>query len=152
MNEKEQRAKNLHEWYCQQLGCTLPWNMEWLRKWTEWMTFGHNGPQLKTVINYLRKEIAANRRNRGSLALVNLLNLETFSKDLSLAQMQKSGALDPDKKLSRPPDAEPVQRPRAVQFTAPYLGRQSMEDGPTPAEYAEYLKQKAELEKLKQTL
>ena len=33
----EDRAKALHNWFCGQMRVTIAWNMEWLRRWTEWM-------------------------------------------------------------------------------------------------------------------
>ena len=150
----EDRAKALHNWFCGQMRVTIPWNMEWLRRWTEWMSSGYNGPDLRQVIAYLRREISTNKRNVGSLALHNLLNPETFGKDLSLCQMAKSGALDPDRKLSAPPDAP--ARPAAS--SAAYRPGQRAprpehsEDGPTAEQLAEHYRQRQELEKLKNSL
>jgi hypothetical protein len=134
---------------------TVPWSMEWLRRWTEWMAAGYNGPQLRQVIAYLKREISMNKRNVGSLALGNLLNPETFGKDLTLCQMTAAGSLDPDKKLAAPPDAPartatppPAYRPGQ---RAPAVERS--EDGPTDAQQqAEMQRRIAELEQLKKTL
>lgn len=81
--------------------------MPTLTAWIDWLLAGHNGPEMAMVIRYLRREIAAGRRNPGSLALRHLLDIETFEKDLGLAQMHKAGGFDPEKKLSAPPDASP---------------------------------------------
>ncbi len=151
----EERAKALHNWFCGQMRVTIPWNMEWLRRWTEWMSSGYNGPDLRQVIQYLKREISMGKRNAGSLALVNLLNPETFGKDLSLCQMAKSGALDPDRKLSAPPDAPARPAPGPAPYQpgqrAPRVERS--EDGPTAAQQqAEMKRRYDELERLKQNL
>jgi hypothetical protein len=151
----EDRAKALHNWFCGQMNVKIAWSMEWLRRWTEWLAAGFNGPELRQVIQYLKREISMGKRNAGSLALVNLLNPETFGKDLSLCQMVKSGALDPDRKLSAPPDApaRPAPGPAPYQFGQRAPRPERSEDGPTAAQQeAEMKRRYDELERLKQNL
>jgi hypothetical protein len=151
----EARAKALHNWFCGEMRVTIAWSMEWLRRWTEWLAAGFNGPQLRQVIQYLKREISMGKRNQGALALTNLLNPEVFQKDLNLAEMIKSGAMDPDRKLAAPPDAPartaaptPAYRP-GQRAPAP----ERSEDGPTAAQQEAEMKRRiAELEQLKKTL
>jgi hypothetical protein len=152
----EPRARDLHDWYNREMGTKIKWTMEWSRRWVEWLAAGHNGPELKQVIQYLRREFASNRRNVGSLALQNLLNVETFEKDLSLAQMTAKGALDPDKRVTPLPATEAPSVPLAPSVPSRARNHRTAEDGPTPAEYAAYEKQRqqqlADLEALKRNL
>ena len=99
----ETRAQALHQWFCTATGQQLPWSMPWLFRWEAWLAAGFNGPQLRRVILYLRREINENRRNYGSLKLINLLNVETFESDLGLVDMKKAGKFNVDVKLPLPP-------------------------------------------------
>lgn len=104
--DTEPRARALHAWFCDQTGQKIPLSMDRLLRWQEWMVAGHNGPELRKVIIYLRKQINAGKRNDGSLKLSNILRIEQFEEDLGLATMSKSGFLDPEKRIAKPPDAE----------------------------------------------
>src|SRR5580698_432900 len=97
--ELEVRARALHEWFCQTTGQNLPWSMVWLFRWEKWLAAGFNGPQLRRVFLFLRRQIAEGKRNLGAAALMNLLDTETFEKDLGLVDMKKAGTMDVDKKI-----------------------------------------------------
>jgi hypothetical protein len=142
--EYDQRARALHAWFCQETGQPLPLHMRTLTMWVDWLLAGHNGRELARVIRYLRREISAGRRNHGSLTLRSLLDIDTFEKDLGLAMMAGSGALDPERRLAPPPDATPAQRPAPAASPATAPTTQV-----TEAERAERLK---ELERLKSEL
>lgn len=79
------RIQALHQWYCEAMGTRLPLHSGVEQLWFYWLKAGYNGPQLRKVIIYLRKEIRANRRNPGSLKLRNLLDPDLFGEDLLLA-------------------------------------------------------------------
>lgn len=102
--ELDTRARALHEWFCQVTGQQLPLRMELLTRWIDWLQAGHNGPQLKTVLLYLRKQIASNKRNPGALKLSSLLDITKFEEDLGLAQSARSAFADPESRLPAPPD------------------------------------------------
>jgi hypothetical protein len=72
----------------------------------DWLLAGHNGPELKRVIVYLRRQISANKRNHGALTLNSLLDITNFEKDLGLATMASSGKLDPEAALAALPAEE----------------------------------------------
>lgn len=84
MNEAE-RIPALHAWYCQTMGTALPLHAGTEQLWFYWLKAGYNGPQLRKVIIYLRKEIRATKRNPGALKLRNLLDPDLFGEDLLLA-------------------------------------------------------------------
>jgi hypothetical protein len=101
-----ERIQSLHQWYCAAMGTPLPLNMAFERYWFDWLSAGYNGPQLRKVMNYLRRQIAAQKRNEGALKLSNLLNPETFAEDLALA----GASFDPEKRLPQLPESERVAR------------------------------------------
>ena len=80
--------------------------MDTLTRWVDWLLAGHNGPELKKVIVYLRRQISAQKRNHGSLSLGSLLDITNFEKDLGLAQMASSGKMDPEAALAALPAEE----------------------------------------------
>lgn len=100
----EKRARDLHEWFCKETGQNIPWTVVWRFRWETWLASGFNGPQLRRVILYLRREINERRRNYGSLKLMNLLNPETFQSDLGLVDMKKAGKFDIDTKIGKAPE------------------------------------------------
>jgi len=158
INALEPRAKELHAWFNANMGTQYAWSTTWLHRWIEWLSYGHNGPELVKVIKFLRKEISTGKRNIGSLNLVNLLNHDVFEKDLAQAQMVTSGKLDPDQKLTRPPDTTPQPKsvplvplnPSAVARERNY---RTAENGPTPEQYAaEIARRNQVLEDLKRSM
>ena len=54
----EQRARELHEWFCKNTNQPLPLTMDRLMLWEQWLARGHNGPELAKVIRHLRDQIA----------------------------------------------------------------------------------------------
>jgi len=95
------RIEALHTWYCSAMGGeAIPLNMAFERYWFDWLQAGYNGPQLRRVMIYIRREIQAGRRNPGSLKLSNLLNPERFAEDLILLGTKF------DKKLPALPESE----------------------------------------------
>ena len=106
IDTSESRAKALHAWFCKETGQNLPWTTVWAFRWEVWLAAGFNGPQLRSVILYRRRQIAEGKRHARSLTLLNLLEPESFQADLGLIQMRKSGKLDPDSKIALPPDAK----------------------------------------------
>lgn len=103
------RIELLHEWYCQNV-MRVRLTPEIERLWLEWITAGYNGPQLRTVIIYLRKQINVGKRNEGSVKLSNLFeraedgSFRKFDEDLGLAGAR--GNLNIDKRLAPAPDVE----------------------------------------------
>jgi len=158
INALEPRAKELHAWFNANMGTQYAWSTTWLHRWIEWLSYGHNGPELVKVIKFLRKEISTGKRNIGSLNLVNLLNHDVFEKDLAQAQMVTSGKLDPDQKLTRPPDSVSQPKPVSTVADVPLIAgqrrnRHTMEHGPTPEEQAaEIARRNQVLEDLKRSM
>ncbi len=144
--DTEARARELHAWFCRETGQQLPLHMNNLRAWMDWLTMGYNGKQMALVIRYLRREIHAGRRNPGSLSFRCLIETSNFEKDLGMAQMTASGGLDPERRLSAPPDAENATTPRPTRTAPP---RNATPKQPTEAEKA---RRNAELERLKKEL
>lgn len=99
-----QRIQLLHDWYGRAMGTSLPLGPSQERYWFDFFKAGYNGKQLRRVMNWLRREIAAGRRNPGSLKLRNLLDPETFGEDLILANSK----LDPEIKLPPTPPSERI--------------------------------------------
>lgn len=78
------------------------------RLWFEWLKAGYSGPDLRDVIKYIRRQIAAGKRNEGALKLTNLIQRsETgfigFDQDLGLSRARAN--LNIDKRLAPVPDA-----------------------------------------------
>lgn len=145
--ELDSRARTLHDWFCRSTGQQVPLRMPMLTAWIDWLLAGHNGPEMALVIRYLRREIAAGRRNPGSLALRHLLDIETFEKDLGLAQMHKAGGFDPEKRLAAPPDAGSVATPTPAPIEPPAAVIQ-----PVPSSDAARAARIAQLEELKRSM
>ena len=103
--ELETRAQALHAWFNKETGQNLPWTTVWHFRWEVWLAAGFNGPQLRRVLIFLRREVANGKRNFGALKLMNILEPEQFQADLGLIDMRKAGKLDPDTKIGLPPDA-----------------------------------------------
>jgi hypothetical protein len=143
----DQRARALHAWFCTATGQEIVLRMTTLTAWIDWLLAGHNGPEMAKVIRYLRREVAAGRRNPGCLSLRQLLDVDSFEKDLGLALMHAAGGFDPDKKLSAPPDAVPAAAAPAPQRDP----RQAIVCDHTASDAARALRI-AELEELKQSL
>lgn len=141
------RARALHAWFCGATGQEIVLRMTTLTAWIDWLLAGHNGPEMAKVVRYLRREVAAGRRNPGCLALRQLLDVETFEKDLGLALMHAAGGFDPEKRLAAPPDAVPVATPPVPQAD---LRQAIVRDHPT-SDAARAIRI-AELEQLKKSL
>lgn len=116
----DQRARALHAWFCTATGQRLPLRMDTLTRWMDWLLAGHNGPELKKVILYLRRQISAGKRNHGSLSLGSLLDIPNFEKDLGLADMVSRGKMDPEAALAALPVEErgPAVRQLAGELAA----------------------------------
>lgn len=104
-------ARELHEWFCQVTRQRIPLRMDILTQWIDWLLFGFTGADLKKVIEYLREEIRAGKRNMGAMSLRALLDIRNFEKDLGLANMAKSGFIADDRRIPPPPGAAPRPRP-----------------------------------------
>lgn len=105
INALEARARALHDWFSRETGQNLPWTVIWRFRWEEWLRAGFNGPQLRSVLLYRRRQISDGKRHARSLTLLNLLEPESFQADLGLIQMRRAGKLDVDSKIAPPPDA-----------------------------------------------
>lgn len=143
------RIEALHAWYCSnvlQMRLTPPVE----RLWYDWIKKGYTGQDLQTVIRYLRREILANKRNRGCLSLGNLLGIspdgiDRFDTDLGLAR----AVYNVDAKFSPLPPGEAPARPR------PQANRTAAAPAPARGDILtpEQLKSRmAELAELKRTL
>ena len=105
-----ERIQALHAWYGQAMGTSFPLGPATERYWFDWIQAGFNGKQLRRVMVYLRKEIAANRRNPGALKLRNLINPEAFEEDMFLC----GASLDPEVKLPPTLESEKKMKPNST--------------------------------------
>ena len=80
-----QSVRELHELYCHWTAQTLSLRFDRERLWYEFLRAGFSAVDLKRVLTYLQKEIRAQRRNIGALKLSNLLQLDRFEEDSTLA-------------------------------------------------------------------
>jgi hypothetical protein len=110
--ELDTRARAIHDWWNQATGQDARLTMPVLRMWIDLLQLGYNGPDIKRVLNYLRREITNGKRQPGALALRNFLLIENFEKDLALANQQRAGTLDPNRRLPSLP--EPLTTPSAT--------------------------------------
>lgn len=150
IEDKEKRIVAIHEWYCANV-MRVPLSEYTKRLWWDWLKAGHNGHELAKVIRYLRKQIMIGKRQNGSLALTNLLGLDTngvprFDTDLGLA----SANYHVDAKLSALPPGEAPAKP------APTPGREkamptAAQQKPVPTA-AQIQARVEELSRLKRTL
>jgi hypothetical protein len=101
----EKRAHDLHDWFNKETGQNLPWTVVWRFRWEEWLAAGFNGPQLRSVFLYRRRQMCEGKRHARSLTLLNLLEPESFQADLGLIQMRRAGKDYTDSKIAPPPDA-----------------------------------------------
>ena len=118
--DMRQRIADLHAWYCRNV-MQVRLTPEVERLWWDWFRAGYNGPDLRDVIRYIRRQIGVGRRNQGALKLSNLLaRTETgflgFDEDLGLARAQ--GNLRTDKRLDPVPGQEPAPATRPVRAPA----------------------------------
>jgi hypothetical protein len=97
--ELDTRARTCHDWWNRSTGQGVRLTMPILTAWIDLLQLGYTGQDIRRVLVYLRNEIANKKRQHGALALRNFLLLENFEKDLALANMLKSGTLDPEKKI-----------------------------------------------------
>jgi hypothetical protein len=105
-SDTETRARALHDWFNRETGQSTPWTMTWRFRWEQWLAEGFNGPQLRSVLLYRRRQVSDGKRHVRSLTLLNLLSdLESFQADLGLVQMRRAGKLDIDARIGLPPDA-----------------------------------------------
>lgn len=137
-----QRIIDLHAWY-QRNVLAMRLTPEVERLWWDWMKAGYNGPDLRDVIRYIRRQISLGKRNEGALKLSNLLaRSETgflkFDEDLALSRARAN--LSVDKRLEPAPgEAQPfLPTPRPVNLQPD--GRRQISD----AERAEMARQLAQ--------
>lgn len=107
-----ERIHALHAWYEANV-MRMRITPEVERLWLLWLKAGYNGPDLKRVVVYLKRQINSGKRKDGSLALVNLLGIDEhgvhrFATDLGLA----SANYRVDSKLSALPDSEVAGNPQ----------------------------------------
>jgi hypothetical protein len=102
-DEFELRAKALHGWFCQATGQDLPWTVVWKFRWDLWLAAGFNGPQLRSVLLYRRRQVYEGKRHMRSMSLLNLLEPESFQADLGLIQMRRAGKLDVEARIAMAP-------------------------------------------------
>lgn len=102
--ELEKRARALHWWFNQATRQDVPWTIIWRFRWEEWLNAGFNGPQLRSVLLYRRKQVHEGKRHMRSMSLINLLEPESFQADLGLINMRKAGNMDIEKRLPAAPE------------------------------------------------
>src|SRR6201988_719046 len=102
-----QLVRELHELYCHWTAQTLSLRFDRERLWYEFLRAGFSAEDLKRVLNYLQKEIRAERRNIGALKLSNLLQLDRFEEDLNISNVRLRSAPPPQSPRSTPTDPPP---------------------------------------------
>jgi hypothetical protein len=83
--------QSIHALYCELTGQKLTLRFERERLWYEFLGAGFNAEDLKTVVNYLQREIRAGRRNPGALKISNLLQPDRFEEDLNIRKVRLRG-------------------------------------------------------------
>jgi hypothetical protein len=77
-----------HQLYCRLTGQTLSLGFDRERMWYELLRLGYSLEDLRAVVNYLQREIRAQRRNVGALKLSNLLQPDRFEEDLQISRVR----------------------------------------------------------------
>lgn len=100
-SDTKSRIDALHEWYCRNV-MVIRLTPQVEKLWFDWLRAGYCGPDLRSVILYIRRQIALGKRNEGALKLSNLiapgeLGYTGFDQDLGLARARAN--LNPQKKL-----------------------------------------------------
>ena len=135
MNPTQERIKSLHEWLCRTTG-PLPLTLDRIMHWEHWLARGHNGPELATVIRYLRREINAGKRNPGALKFTNLItDVNAFEEELANISAQASGAWR-NGPLTPPPDAVAKAAAPLVQAIRKVIPEEDLPDLETKRRHA----------------
>ena len=100
-SDTKSRIDALHEWYCRNV-MVIRLTPQVEKLWFDWLRAGYCGPDLRSVILYIRRQIALGKRNEGALKLSNLiapgeLGYTGFDQDLGLARARAN--LNVQKKL-----------------------------------------------------
>ena len=146
-DDTAKRIEALHEWYCRN-ALRIRLTPEVQRLWLEWLTAGYCGPDLRSVLIYLRKQINLGKRNEGSIKLSNLFqrsedgSFGKFDEDLGLSRARKN--LNVDRKMEAAPDDS--QRP----LSTPSPGGECRGEGELPHTIS--ARALADLRKFSQTL
>jgi len=122
----EQRARELHAWFCANTDQPLPLTMDRLMTWEHWLARGHNGPELAKVIKYLRRAIDRCERRQGSLKFSNLIaDVDRFEEDLCQVIAMENKTRRP---LTPLPDAVAAPVAVAVQSARKIVSAEQLPD------------------------
>lgn len=130
------RITALHEWYCRNV-MVMKLTPQVEKLWFDWLRAGYCGPDLRSVILYIRRQIALGKRNEGALKLSNLiapgeLGYTGFDQDLGLARARAN--LNVQKKLEPfPSDSVAADVRRLQPKTDQSLVTSAATNSPTPA-------------------
>jgi hypothetical protein len=111
ISDTEKKITDLHEWYCKRTGLVtkLCFSRQlWFERLRD-ASYDANTlrGQCESIVQYLKREIARDKRNLGALKLSNFLQPDTFDENLGLARL----ALD---RKSRSHDAARRSEPRPI--------------------------------------
>jgi len=123
---REQRARELHDWFCKNTNQPLPLTMDRLMMWEQWLARGHNGHELAKVIRHLRREIDRGKRHSGALKFSNLIaNVDRFEEDLCMVISLENQTRRP---LTPLPDAVAAPVALAVQTARKVISDEDIPD------------------------
>jgi hypothetical protein len=93
MTATEKAIADLHAWYCERTGLRTKLCFS-QRLWFDMLrAYGNDAAALRAdaelIVRYLKREIARDKRNLGSLKLVNFLQPDNFDADLAIARLAR---------------------------------------------------------------
>lgn len=99
---------------------TKPYSISDHFRWEVWFGQGWNQADLQLVISYIWKRVKAGKRERESFKLSNLLDIDRFAEDLSMAKSEaRKPVVAPDKisvlRATGRAESQPQAQPERVQ-------------------------------------
>ncbi len=100
MTATEKAIAELHAWYCDRTGLRTKLFFS-QRLWFDMLRAYENDAaalraDAELIVRYLKREIGRDKRNLGSLKLVNFLQPDNFDADLAIAKLAKTGPRKPE--------------------------------------------------------